>query len=148
MSSARNKGQRRRFGSSGETSSEYALIAVPFFLIVFAVTDIGRYFLTVDSVRTLSSELARGTMTYRATSSLTSVCSLPSSGTPSVATAESTVPFLASGNIASATASRSPADSAGVATITASASYSFTFFIANWAGLAPTITSRTILKVY
>jgi Flp pilus assembly protein TadG len=113
---------------------EFGLIAIPFFLIGFATFDLGRFFITEHSVRTLTSELARATLVYCANQPTGSVCTLPAAGTQSVQSAEAKVPFLIAGGFAAGpTASRSAANtSTGVMTITASTSYNFSFIMPVW----------------
>src|SRR5215472_1173139 len=48
--------RRRRRGSA---SLEFALIALPFFLLLFGITDMGRYLLFSHGVNAISSEAAR-----------------------------------------------------------------------------------------
>jgi Flp pilus assembly protein TadG len=38
---------------------EFALVAVPFLFLLIAAMDLGRYFITQHSLRTLTSEAAR-----------------------------------------------------------------------------------------
>lgn len=51
----------RKLGRSGSTAMEFALIAIPFFFLTFGIFDLGRYGITVFSLRTLASEGARQT---------------------------------------------------------------------------------------
>ena len=53
MSCASSSLRRPSRGQAGTASLEFALVAVPFFLLIVAVTDLGRYFITRDSLRTL-----------------------------------------------------------------------------------------------
>jgi hypothetical protein len=46
----------------GSTALEFSLIALPFFFILFGVFDIGRYAITVQSLRTLTSATGRAVM--------------------------------------------------------------------------------------
>ena len=103
-------------------------MAVPFFLLLIGATDLGRYFITQHSLRTLTSEAARSAMINCA-----------GSGACAFGTAAQTlwakVPFLASNEAgASLTASRS-VDTNGITTITVSAQYPFTFIVPAWSGI-------------
>ena len=44
---------------AGTVSLEFALVALPFFLLMFACVDLGRYFITRTSLHTLTSEARR-----------------------------------------------------------------------------------------
>ena len=143
-----------KLDSSGAVALETTLVVVPFFMIFLATFDLGLFFLTQHSVRTLASELIRQTLLYCTGQPSTGVCSLPSSGSFSVGNAESMVPFLLSNNRVSApSASRSIVDSStGTMTITATAAYRFDFlpvwsiFAPSWS--APTQISQTTQLSY
>lgn len=127
-------------------------MAIAFFSILFAAMDLGRYFVTQHSLRTLTSELARATLTYCAQSgaSYTTACSLPAAGAQSVASAKAKVPFLTSTGsfVGTPSATRSAANAAGVVTITASAAHDFNFVLPVLVGLSGTISESTTLKTY
>jgi hypothetical protein len=118
-------------------SLEFALVGLAFFMILFTAMDLGRYFLTVHSLRTLTSELARATMVWCArqdAQGLTSPggppCTLPAAGAVSVASAKLKVPFLVAGSFAAPAPSGtrsfiSPTE----ASITGSAAYNFSFIV-------------------
>jgi Flp pilus assembly protein TadG len=138
----------RDLGRAGTVSLEFALIAIPFFLLTFAAMDLGRFFITWHSLRTLTSELARATLVYCASASYGSSCPLPSSIEQSILQSKTPLLYATSANFASTpTASRSAAV-AGVATITASASYNFSFVVPAWTGLTGPISSSATLSVY
>jgi Flp pilus assembly protein TadG len=44
----------------GTTTLEFGLIAIPFFLVLFGIFDLGFYGITVYSLQTLANETARG----------------------------------------------------------------------------------------
>jgi hypothetical protein len=46
-------------GRSGTAALEFALVAVPFLIVMLSVIDLGRYFATKFSLQTLASETAR-----------------------------------------------------------------------------------------
>jgi hypothetical protein len=60
MSSVSNR--RRRLGSAGVASLEFALIMVPFLWMVLAVFDLGRYLFTVQAMVTLVTDTQRYVM--------------------------------------------------------------------------------------
>jgi hypothetical protein len=134
-------------------SFELALVFMTFFMFFLAVSDLGRFWVTTNSVRTLASELVRQTLIYCAQQdqttpgSQTTICTLPLTGTNSVATAEASVPFLLSGGFATPpSASRAAMDpTTGVMAISASASYSFSFMLPVWRGTITKVAQNTQL---
>jgi len=137
----------RVLGTSGAVSFELVLIFMTFFTIFIAVCDLARFYVTANSVRTLASELVRQTLIYCANQDQTIICTLPSTGTHSVVTAETAVPFLGtSGFAATPSASRSPINAAtGVMGITASASYNFSLMLPVWRGTITQVAQDTQL---
>ena len=118
-------------GRSGTTSLQFALVAVPFVFLLMAGMDLGRYFITQHSLRTLVSEAVRATLVSCYGSA--SACNLPSASETTVA---AKVPFLTSGSITWVTASQTaPNASTGVRTISVSVSYPFTFILPVWTSL-------------
>jgi len=131
-----------RLGRDGTSSIEFAIVAVVFFNIIFATMDLGRYFITQHSLRTLTSELIRATMVQCVGN--TAACQLNGAN---VTAAEAKAPFLAAANFAATpTATRSAADTNGVMTITASASYAFQFVFPVFSGLNGNITDAIQLS--
>ncbi|QOZ52212.1 hypothetical protein [Bradyrhizobium sp. CCBAU 53338] len=137
-----NKGRDRL----GAVSFELVLVFMMFVLIFIAISDVARFYVTANSVRTLSSELVRQTLIYCATQSQSAVCALPATGANSVATAESVVPFLStSGFAATPSASRSAMNtSTGAMSITASANYNFSFMLPIWRGTVSHVAQNTL----
>ena len=137
----------RALGTSGAVSFELVLIFMTFFLIFLAVSDLARFYVTTNSVRTLASELVRQTLIYCADKLQTTACALPSTGQNSVATAENSVPFLlTSGFTATPSASRSAINATtGVMGITASVSYNFSFMLPVWQGTITQVAQSTNL---
>jgi hypothetical protein len=128
MLSAFNRGRRFRLGCTGTASLEFALVAIPFLLMLIAGTDLGRYFLTQHSLRTATSTAARSMLIscYPLGPSCTSV-------------AEQFVPFLG-------TISPTVTVDAANRKIDISSQYSFTFILPAWAGLNPLkVTDTTSL---
>src|SRR6266850_6804539 len=52
----------KKLDQRGVAALEFCLVALPFFLLMFAVFDLGRYAITMQSLRTLASAGARATM--------------------------------------------------------------------------------------
>lgn len=148
MKCASNKRRSRGLGCAGVTSLEFAIVALGFFLILLSVGDLGRYFLTAHSLRTLTSELARATLIGCASLAPNGTYNLPSSGTESVATAEVAVPFLLAANFTSGPSASCSKNASGAATITASASYNFTFVLPIFASASGPISSSTTMQSY
>jgi TadE-like protein len=46
----------------GATALEFTMIALPFFFVMFGIIDVGRYAITMHSLRTLASTAARQVM--------------------------------------------------------------------------------------
>jgi hypothetical protein len=148
MKSASSRFLGTRFlGTSGAVSFELMLIFMTFFTIFIATCDLARFYVTTNSVRTLASELVRQTLIYCANQDQTAICSLPSTGANSVATAETAVPFLGSSGFATTpSASRSVINATtGVMSITASASYNFSLMLPVWRGTVTQVAQGTQL---
>jgi hypothetical protein len=107
------------------------VVVVPFVFLLFGGLDLGRYFITQHSLRTLISEAARATLVACYGSSI--ACPLPAASKTTVA---AKVPFLVPGSINWVTASQSaPNANTGVRTISITATYPFTFVLPAWVGL-------------
>ena len=106
---------------------EFGLIAIPFFFITIATTDLGRYFLTQHSLRTLTSEAARAVMVncFNATAS----CSLTSA---QKTVAEAKTPFLIPGSTQLTATQSAPAAGTGLRTVNVTAVYPFNFVFYQW----------------
>ena len=124
--------RRRRRGSA---SLEFALIALPFFLLLFGITDMGRYLLFSHGVNAISSEAARYMMVQiMAGSSFTNGCQTSSSVAVQVASA---APYLDQTQLTfcTTTSTISPAGGTPATKVTVTASYPFQFFFpAAWGG--------------
>jgi hypothetical protein len=110
---------------------------------MFAGMDLGRYFVTQHSLRTLTSELVRATIVQCAGN--VAACTLSGAN---VAAAESKVPFLVAARFTATPTSTRTAISAGtgVMTITASVSYPFTFTFPVFARYSGAIVESTQLS--
>jgi Flp pilus assembly protein TadG len=136
--------RQRELGCRGATALEFALVAAPFIFLMLAGMDLGRYFITEHSLRTLTSEAVRATLI--ACYASTTPCSLPAA---TQSTIWSKVPFLdATATGASLSVTWSPPDaSASVRTITVTASYPFAFVLPMWTSLfSSAITETTSLQ--
>ena len=109
---------------------QFAFVAIPFVLLLLAGMDLGRYFITQHSLRTLVSEAVRATMITCYGN--TSLCNLPSANETTVA---AQAPFLNSGSITWVTANQSAPDANGVRTISVTVSYPFIFVLPAWVSL-------------
>lgn len=134
MSLASNRWLRTPLGRSGSVGLQFAFVAIPFVLLLLAGMDLGRYFITRHSLRTLISETVRATLISCYGS--TGACNLPSASKTTVA---AKVPFLNSASITWVTANQSaPNASTGVKTITVTVSYPFIFVLPAWVSLNAT----------
>ena len=52
----------RKLDQRGVAAFEFCLVAVPFFILMFAIFDFGRYAITMQSLRTLANAGARAMM--------------------------------------------------------------------------------------
>ena len=153
MKSASN----RTLGRSGAVSFELIIVFMTFFTFFLAICDLGRFWVTTNSVRTLASELVRQTLIYCGNQdtitagSQTTICTLPATGVNSVATAEASVPFLGTavgtnGFVTAPSASRAAMNTTtGVMPITASVSYYFSFMLPVWRGIITQVAQDTQL---
>jgi hypothetical protein len=130
MSPAFSRRPRPALGQAGTASLEFALVAVPFMLVMIAGMDLGRYFITQQSLHTLTSEAARAAVVNCFG---LDPCTNP---VPTPSTVWAKVPFLNSAApLASLTVTQSRNAITGVRTITATAKYRFTFILPAWTGV-------------
>ena len=132
-------------GQAATSTLEFALVAIPFLFMLIAGMDLGRYFITKHCLHTLTDEAVRLTMV--ACFNQTASCSLSSTNWQTV---EGNVPFLAPSSLNPApTATQTLNTSTGIRTITVTATYPFTFFLAAWTALSANspITETTSLQV-
>jgi Flp pilus assembly protein TadG len=101
----------RKLDKRGVAALEFCLVAVPLFTLMFAIFDLGRYAITMQSLRTLANAGARAVMlSYQATSNTYTGCT----GDPlSNAAKQAIAPFLYSGGL-------TPQLAAGALNVTAS----------------------------
>ena len=131
MSCASSSLRRPSRGQAGTASLEFALVAVPFFLLIVAVTDLGRYFITRDSLRTLTSDAARSAVVN---CDGLGACSF-TTAVPSPQTLWAKAPFLSYGQTGSSLTASQSVDANGVRTITVTAQYPFAFILPAWAAI-------------
>jgi TadE-like protein len=109
----------RKLDQRGVAALDFCLVAVPLFTLMFAIFDLGRYAITVQSLRTLANAEARANMINCYTPAVIGNTS-PSGCTGdylSVAQKQAVAPFLYAGGL---TPTLSTASGATALTITAS----------------------------
>jgi Flp pilus assembly protein TadG len=130
MSRAFARRRNRLADEAGSTSLEFALVAIPFLFMLIAGMDLGRYFITQHSLRTLGAEAMRATLIY--CFGQTTACSLP---TANEQAAKAMVPFLAGSSIVLTANQTAAVAGTGFRTITVTAQYPFAFILPAWTGL-------------
>src|SRR5690348_10073812 len=118
MSHVSARCRRRPIGEKGSTSLEFAFVAIPFLFLLIAGMDLGRYFITQHSLRTLGAETMRAMLIQ--CFGQAAACSLPAASRQS---AIATVPYLAPASIVLAASQTAPAAGTGFRTITVTAQY-------------------------
>jgi Flp pilus assembly protein TadG len=91
----------RKLDQRGVGAMEFCLVAVPLFILMFAIFDLGRYAITMQSLRTLANAGARAIMincyTNAAIQKTTPTCS--GDPLPSAAAKQAVAPFLYNGGL-------------------------------------------------
>jgi Flp pilus assembly protein TadG len=91
----------RKLDQRGVGAMEFCLVAVPLFILMFAIFDLGRYAITMQSLRTLANAGARAIMincyTNAAIQKTTPTCS--GDPLPSDAAKQAVAPFLYNGGL-------------------------------------------------
>ena len=106
----------RKLDKRGVAAWEFCLVAVPLFTLMFAIFDLGRYAITMQSLRMLANAGARAVMiSYDATNNTYTGCT--GDPLPSVAAKKAAAPFLYSGGL---TPTLNTAGGATALTVTAS----------------------------
>jgi Flp pilus assembly protein TadG len=125
----------RKLDQRGVAAFEFCLVAVAFFTLVYAIFDLGRYAITMQSLRTLANAGARATMvgtqgnacyTDAAIAKTTPSCS--GDPLPSDAAKQAVAPFLYAGGL---TPTLSASTGASAVTVTASQP-GFTMLLPVW----------------
>jgi Flp pilus assembly protein TadG len=123
----------RKLDQRGVAALEFCIIAVPLFFLMFAVFDLGRYVITMQSLRALANAGARAVMlTYDATSNTYTGCT--GDPLPSRPAKEAVAPFLYFGGYA-------PELAVGALTVTASSNFKMQLPIWGTAFNAPSAAS-------
>lgn len=116
----------RKLDQRGMAAFEFCLVAVPLFTLMFAIFDLGRYALTMQSLRSLANAGARaamvgtgtpGTACYTDASIAKTTPTCSGDPLPSDAKKQAVAPFLYAGSL---TPTLSATTGASVVTITAS----------------------------
>ena len=138
MSCASSRHRRRPSrGQAGTTSLEFALVAVPFFFLLIAATDLGRYFITQHSLRTLTSETARLAMVICVGSGTCAAGSPVAFSQTQTQTLWAKAPFLSQ---QSSWPAAGYGYAGGVSTITVTVQYPFAFVLPVWSVILPNET--------
>ena len=91
----------RKLDQRGVGAMEFCLVAAPLFILMFAIFDLGRYAITMQSLRTLANAGARAIMikcyTDAAIQKTTPACS--GDPLPSDAAKQAVAPFLYNGGL-------------------------------------------------
>jgi Flp pilus assembly protein TadG len=124
----------RKLDKRGVAALEFCLVALPLFILMFAIFDLGRYAITMQSLRMLANAGARAVMiSYDATNNTYTGCT----GDPlSDAAKQAVAPFLYSGGL-------TPQLAAGALNVTASQP-GFTMLMPIWAALNAPSASTSI----
>lgn len=126
----------RKLDNRGMAAFELVLVFVPLFTLIFAIFDLARYAITVQSLRTLSSASARATMIQCYTPAITGLApgTSPSGCTGDYLSAtqkQAAAPFLYRNGSSSPTVSTT----AGAAALTVTASQAgFAMVMPIWGG--------------
>ena len=135
----------RKLDQRGVAALEFCIIAVPLFFLMFAIFDLGRYAITMQSLRALANAEARANMINCYTPAVIANTS-PSSCTGdylSVAQKQAVAPFLYAGGL---TPTLSTASGAAALTVTASQS-SFTMLMPIWGTAFNTPSASTSIPL-
>jgi Flp pilus assembly protein TadG len=136
MSCVINKLRFLRLGRRGTASLEFALVAIPFFMLMLGIIDLSNYFATQQSLETAVSEAQRAAVTS-SSANISNDCSTIKG------TVASVVPYLGPNLSLCVTKTTS----SGVVTVTVTGTYPFTFILAVWSGNNGTL-SHTVTTSY
>ena len=120
----------RKLDQRGMAAFEFCLVAVPLFTLMFAIFDLGRYAITMQSLRTLANAGARTWMISDCyVNNVMSKNSPTCSGDPlpSAAAKKAVAPMLFAGGL-----SPTLNTTAGASALTVTASVSFTAMVPIW----------------
>lgn len=136
----------KRLDQRGVAAFEFTLVAVPFFTLMFVIFDLGRYAITMQSLRALANAEARATMISACYTTAVAVNVASPAGctsdTMSAAQKQAVAPFLYAGGLTPTVTVAPAAGATSPLTITASQS-GFTMLMPIWAGKldAPTASA-------
>ena len=120
----------RKLDQRGVAAMEFCLVALPLFILMFAIFDLGRYAITMQSLRMLANAGARAVMiSYDATNNTYTGCT--GDPLPSVAAKKAVAPFLYAGGLTPTLNIPAPAAGATALTVTASQP-NFTMIMPVW----------------
>ena len=109
----------RKLDQRGVAALEFCLVAVPLFTLMFAIFDLGRYAITMQSLRMLANAGARAVMIcYDVPKKTYTGCT--GDPLPSDAAKQAVAPFLYAGGLTPTLNLQAPAAGATALTITAS----------------------------
>lgn len=138
----RGFGEMTKLDNRGTAALEFVLVAVPFFLLMFVIFDLGRYAITVQSLRALANAGARAQLLCASTpANVTSFVNRTwpagCTGDPLSGTAKQNIaPFLYSGGLTPDALTTTKTDTGGGAaggTVTITAGQSgFTMLMPIW----------------
>src|SRR5262245_39905746 len=121
----------RKLDKRGVAALEFCLVALPLFTLMFAIFDLGRYAITMQSLRMLANAGARAVMIcYDVVNKTYTGCT--GDPLPSDAAKQAVAPFLYSGGLTPTLNIPAPATGATALTVTASQP-SFTMLRPIWA---------------
>src|SRR4051812_40713766 len=87
----------RKLDNCGAAAMEFCLVALPLFILMFAIFDLGRYAITMQSLRMLANAGARAVMISYNSTNYTYTCT--GDPLPSAADKKAVGPFLYSGGL-------------------------------------------------
>ena len=122
----------RQLDKRGVAALEFCLVAVPLFILMFAIFDLGRYAITMQSLRMLASAGARAVMIcYDVPNKTYTGCT--GDPLPSDVAKQAVAPFLYAGGLTPTLNIPAPAMGATALTVTASQP-GFTMLMPIWRG--------------
>jgi Flp pilus assembly protein TadG len=136
MSRASNSRRLWRLGRAGVTSLEFALVALLFLMLLIGCMDLGRYYLIVQSLRTVTAEAARAAQVNRF---------LIGPIDPTTAGITAITPFIDNADLTLTVAQTGSVGVPGINQVTVTAAYAFTPWVPLWNGLEGTINESTVL---
>jgi hypothetical protein len=136
----------RKLDQRGVAALEFCIVAVPFFMLMLAIFDFGRYTITMQSLRALANAGARATMvglpgtacyTDAAVARTTPTCS--GDPLPSDDAKKAVAPFLYAGGL---TPTLSAATEGSAVTVTASSNFKMIVPVWGTALNDPSVTTK------